>query len=197
MRREFGTFQMVMRSILTGNVRTTAPAETSASRLTPSKADFPDCPTLPPFQRRLANVRFFNRAWRSSSLFQPSPSYRSCGSRFFSWSASRPKPAPPQALVGSGRGASLSDALTAQQTLTAWPRVPRPHGRTATRTGFDDRVVRRAPPLHCSTWCRRSTSCGARQQACGPPRRSHVCGPWHGIAGHRSCAAAMIFLDRS
>ena len=124
---------MVMRSILTGNVRTTAPAETSASRLTPSKADFPDCPTLPPFQRRLANVRFFNRAWRSSSLFQPSPSYRSCGSRFFSWSASRPKPAPPQALVGSGRGASLSDALTAQQTLTAWPRVPRPHGRKLQR----------------------------------------------------------------
>jgi len=66
--------------------------------------------------------------------FEPSFPFIQCGSRLSSRSASRPRPALPQALVGSSRDAFLTPSK-AQQTLTPWSRFPRPHGRTAAIAG--------------------------------------------------------------
>ncbi len=110
---------------------------------------------------------------------------------FSAWLLSRPMrvtllsvvgvlPALPQALVGSGRGASLWNALDAQQTSTALPRLPRPHRTNCNEScSFSgDHFVRRAPPsLRCSTWSRRSTWCGAPRRACGRPLPAHVAVP--------------------
>lgn len=109
------------------------------------------------------------------------------------------EPALPQALVGAGRGALLSDALEGAADVNGLAPGPSSARTNCNESWFvtDDPCVRRAPPARCSTWCRRSTSCAAQPRACGPPRRSRACGPSTGTAARRICAAATIVLDRS
>src|SRR5579872_6804794 len=104
---------------------------------------------------------------------EPSPWIVPCGSRFFSWSASRRKPALPQALVGSGRGALLSDALEGAADVYGLAPAPSSAPDELQRELVlvsGDHFVRRAPPSpRCRTWCRRSTWHGAPRRACGRP----------------------------
>lgn len=73
------------------------------------------------------------------------------------------EPALPQALVGAGRGASLSDALEGAADIYGLPRVPRPHGRTATRAGL----------LRTTLLSDEFLPCVAVHRAVGPHRVQH------------------------